>query len=94
MRPGAVLSAMRTGLGYNGGTGNPGEVNGQYGWHVQVIEEAADHTWAKVKIWNAAVYRLRRRPRTITTPGVKTFTYTLCSIQRVSQHGSVTMTRT
>ena len=41
------------GLGYNGGTGNPGDVNGQYGWHVQLIEEAADHTWGKVKIWNA-----------------------------------------
>ncbi len=42
-----------TGLGYNGGTGNPGDVYGQYGWHVQLIEEAADHTWGKVKIWNA-----------------------------------------
>jgi immune inhibitor A len=42
-----------TGLGYDGGTGNPGDINGQYGWHVQVIQEAADHTWATVKIWNA-----------------------------------------
>ena len=25
----------------------------QYGWHVQLIEEASDHTWGKVKIWNA-----------------------------------------
>jgi len=42
-----------SGLGYDGGTGNPGDVNGQYGWHVQVVAEAADHTWATVKIWNA-----------------------------------------
>lgn len=42
-----------TGLGYDGGTGNPGDINGQYGWHVQVIQEAADHTWATVKIWNS-----------------------------------------
>jgi hypothetical protein len=41
------------GLGYYGGTGNPGDVNGQYGWHVQLLQEAADHTWATVKIWNA-----------------------------------------
>jgi immune inhibitor A len=40
-------------LGYSGGTGNPGDVYGQYGWHVQVLQEATDHTWATVKIWNA-----------------------------------------
>jgi hypothetical protein len=41
------------GLGYNGSKGNPGEVDGQYGWHAEVIQEAADHTWAKVRIWNS-----------------------------------------
>ena len=41
------------GLGYDGGTGNPGDSGVQYGWHVEVIEEAADETWAKVRIWNS-----------------------------------------
>ena len=52
-RLGCYYFGVNTGLGYDGGTGNPGDVNGQYGWHVQLIEEAADHTWGKVKIWNA-----------------------------------------
>jgi immune inhibitor A len=37
----------------NGGNGNPGGVNGQYGWHVEVTSEASDHTWATVRIWNS-----------------------------------------
>jgi immune inhibitor A len=41
------------GLGYEGGTGNPGDYGLQYGWHVELIEEAEDHTWATVRIWNA-----------------------------------------
>ena len=44
---------LNTGLGYDGGLGDPAEVSGQYGWHVEVIEEAADHTWAKVRVWNS-----------------------------------------
>jgi|GEM_PF-321371 len=42
-----------TGLGYDGGTGSPGDYDAQYGWHVEVIEEAADETWARVRIWNS-----------------------------------------
>jgi hypothetical protein len=42
-----------TGLGYDGGAGKPGDVKGQYSWHAQLIEEAPDHTWATVRIWNA-----------------------------------------
>jgi len=41
------------GLGYDGGTGNPGDDGVQYGWHVELIEESADHSWAKVRIWNS-----------------------------------------
>ncbi|MBC8422396.1 MAG: immune inhibitor A, partial [Chloroflexi bacterium] len=41
-----------TGLGYDDGTGNPGDYAGQYGWHVVLIEEAADHTWGRVRIYN------------------------------------------
>jgi immune inhibitor A len=64
------------GLGYYGGSGNPGEVGGQYGWHVQLVEEAADHTWGKVKIWNGAVTQTPTyTPASIMLPGVKTFTY-------------------
>ena len=41
------------GLGYDGGNGNPADVNAQYGWHVELVEEATDHTWGKVRIWNS-----------------------------------------
>jgi len=44
---------LSTGLGYDGGTGNPGDYYGAYGWHVKLLEEAADHTWARVRIWNS-----------------------------------------
>ena len=36
-----------------GGSGNPADVGAQYGWHVEVLEEAADQTWAKVRVWNS-----------------------------------------
>jgi len=42
-----------TGLGYNGGTGNPGDYGVQYGWHVQLLSQSADGMTATVKIWNA-----------------------------------------
>lgn len=34
-------------------SGNPAEVDAQYGWHAEVVSEATDHTWAKVRIWNS-----------------------------------------
>jgi len=39
-----------SGVGYGGSTGNPGEKG--YGVHMEVIEEAADLSWGKVKVWN------------------------------------------
>jgi hypothetical protein len=39
------------GLGYDGGTGNPRSVKGQYGWHVQIISQT--NMTATVRIWNA-----------------------------------------
>jgi hypothetical protein len=47
-----------TGLGYDGGTGNPGDYDGQYGWHAQVLEQAADGSRARVRIWNS-LYEVR-----------------------------------
>jgi len=41
-----------SGTGYDGGTGNPAEMDAQYGWRVQVVDESADGTTATVKIWN------------------------------------------
>jgi len=38
------------GAGYGGTTGNPGE--NSYGVHIQVVEEAADLSWGKLRIWN------------------------------------------
>lgn len=39
-----------SGVGYGGTTGNPGENN--YGVHIKVIEEAADLSWGKIRVWN------------------------------------------
>lgn len=97
MRFGCSLNALgqvlcysyATGLGYDGTAGNPGDVGGQYGWHVQVIQEAADHTWATVKIWNAAVVQTPTyTPHSITSAGTKTFTYNY----RLENASSVTST--
>lgn len=35
------------------GPGNPGDDNVQFGWHVELIEEATDHTWATLRVWNS-----------------------------------------
>jgi immune inhibitor A len=43
------------GLGYDGGSGNPGEIGAQYGWHVALVDEAEDGTWGKVVVWNSPV---------------------------------------
>jgi len=55
--PGYHIQWLPGWLGYwfagTGGTGNPGDDRVQYGWHVELIEEAADHTWGKVRIWNS-----------------------------------------
>jgi uncharacterized repeat protein (TIGR01451 family) len=54
--PGGRLSCYwfgtNTGLGYNGGSGNPGDIAAQYGWHVAVVDQAEDGTWGKVVVWN------------------------------------------
>jgi len=42
-----------TGLGYDGASGHPGADGLQYGWHVQLVEEGEDHTWATVLVWNS-----------------------------------------
>jgi immune inhibitor A len=39
------------GLGYTGGSGNPGDSLAQYGWHVEILEQT-DST-AKLRIWNS-----------------------------------------
>jgi hypothetical protein len=52
-----------SGLGYDGGTGNPGDHDVQYGWRVELIQEGADHTWAMVRIYNlVASYRTSAMP--------------------------------
>ncbi len=53
-----------TGLGYNGGTGNPGDVGAQYGWHVQILNQTAQT--ATLKIWNA---RKSFEDSLVATPG-------------------------
>ncbi|HPC84124.1 MAG TPA: PKD domain-containing protein [Thermoanaerobaculaceae bacterium] len=40
------------GLGYNGGTGNPGDVGGAYGWNVEIVSQT--DTGATLRIWNTA----------------------------------------
>ncbi|HPB30511.1 MAG TPA: immune inhibitor A, partial [Candidatus Sumerlaeota bacterium] len=52
-RSDGLLSAYwyQYGLGYDGGTGNPGDYNGQYGWRVEILEQT--ESTATLKIWNA-----------------------------------------
>lgn len=69
-----------SGLGVNGGTGNPGDTDAQFGWHVEVTEEAADHTWAKVKVWNSMIEvkgALQPSQDTAQQGDVVTYTYHL-----------------
>ena len=40
-----------SGLGFDGGSGNPGDQLAQYGWHVQVVSQT-DST-ARLRIWNS-----------------------------------------
>ena len=49
-RLGCYWYGAGTGLGYDGGTGNPGDYGLQYGWHMEVI--AQNETTASVRIWN------------------------------------------
>lgn len=34
-----------------GGSGNPSETGGQYGWNIEIIEQSP--TWAQLRIWNS-----------------------------------------
>lgn len=65
------------GLGYRGGTGNPGDSNVQYGWVVELVEEGADGTWGKVRIYNRQPYEVTYAPQAITTAGTHLVTYQL-----------------
>ncbi len=40
------------GLGYDGGSGNPGDVGGAYGWNVEILSQS--DTGATLRIWNTA----------------------------------------
>ena len=40
-----------SGLGYPGGSGNPGDIAAQYGWHVQILSQSEQT--ATLKIWNS-----------------------------------------
>lgn len=40
-----------TGLGYKGGTGNPGDIMAQYGWHVEIVDQTSQI--ATIRVWNA-----------------------------------------
>ena len=73
----------------------PATVDGQYGWHVQLIEEAADHTWGKVKIWNVAIGKtVGPAPANITAPGTYWFTYTVAWTDMGSVAAPVNVTMT
>jgi hypothetical protein len=39
------------GLGYAGGSGNPGDFGAQYGWHVEILDQSDGV--ATVRVWNA-----------------------------------------
>ncbi len=43
--------AGQEGLAYDGGTGNPGDAGGQYGWNVKIVYQ--EDSRAIVRIWNS-----------------------------------------
>ena len=88
-RLGCYWYGANTGLGYDGGYGNPGDVNGQYGWHVELIEEGADHTWATMRVWNDAAYEVSYSPDTVIVPGTHNITYEIT----LNNAGAMTQTR-
>jgi immune inhibitor A len=42
---------LAPGLNLAGGDGNPGSVDGQYGWNVRIVSQT--NSWAEVVIWNS-----------------------------------------
>jgi immune inhibitor A len=48
---GCSFLGTNVGLGYDGGNGNPGDVQGQYGWNVEILEQ--NEATATVRIWNS-----------------------------------------
>lgn len=44
-------SLFQFGLGYEGGTGNPGDQLAQYGWHVEILDQTDEV--ATVRVWNS-----------------------------------------
>jgi hypothetical protein len=65
-----------SGLGYDGGTGNPGDVGGQYGWHVDILSQT-DKT-ATLRIYNVnAHHSFTADKDTVLQGGLVKFTYKL-----------------
>jgi immune inhibitor A len=62
-----------TGLGYNGGTGNPGDAGGSYGWNVRILNQT-DSTGI-VGIWNTS-HTSDIHTLTVTRAGTGTGTVT------------------
>jgi immune inhibitor A len=67
------------GLGYDGGTGNPGDIMAQYGWHVAVVNQAKDGKWGEVRVWNssAALTSLEKKVNKKTAYAGNTLEYQL-----------------
>ncbi len=77
------------GLGYDGGNGNPADYNGQYGWKVEVIEEAADHSWAKLRISNTGAPYAATATNSPFHAGGANLTYNVS----LNNSGTITQTR-
>jgi immune inhibitor A len=37
------------------GSGNPGDDNAQYGIHIELLDQASDGSWGKIRVWNGAL---------------------------------------
>lgn len=59
------------------GSGNPGDVNAQFGLHIELVEKADDGSWGRVVIYNQAVdfETTHTQELTTLTPGTYTVTY-------------------
>jgi immune inhibitor A len=51
-----TYTGANIGLGVTGGTGNPGDVDGHYGWNIAIVEQTAET--ALVRVWNDKAHDL------------------------------------
>jgi immune inhibitor A len=76
---------VEPGLGYDGGTGNPGDTGGQLGWHVDIVSQTA--STATLRIYNTNAVHVFQSDKTNVTAGKQvSFSYTINNYPTSTTH--------